>query len=240
VEGSPEVSGLKLFKETEMLCLTQNETSNGSQLNHEIIEAYQQRFPELLISIDATSSLGGTNLNIAGADVWFASVQKCLGLPAGMALMICSPKAIKRAMQINDKRRYNSLLLMHEKMKDWQTTHTPNVLGVYLLKNILETIPGIDKVSKETHYKALNWYKFIEELENFDPLVKNFERRSDTVICVKGDENKIAAIKDSCKKAGFLLGNGYGKWAKNTFRIANFPAINENDIKSLQELLVQC
>jgi phosphoserine aminotransferase len=238
LEGSPEVNGLKLFKETEMLCLTQNETSNGTQLNHEIIEAYQQRFPELLIAIDATSSLGGTNLHIAGADIWFASVQKCLGLPAGMALLICSPKAIKRAMQINDKRRYNSLLLMHDKMKDWQTTHTPNVLNIYLLKNILEHIAPIDMISKETHDKALNWYSFLERSKNIASLIKTTDRRSETVICVKGEENKISAIKESCKNAGYLLGNGYGKWAKSTFRIANFPAITREDMTGLQNHLI--
>jgi phosphoserine aminotransferase len=238
LEGDPEVNGLKLFKETEILCLTQNETSNGTYIRHEIIEAYQRRFPELLLAIDATSSLGGTDLNIAGADVWFASVQKCFGLPAGMALLICSPKAMKRAAQINDKRRYNSLLLMQEKMKDWQTTHTPNVLDIYLLKNILENLPAIDKISKATHKKALGWYSFFEGHKNINPLINNKGLRSETVICVKGEENVIREIKENSKKAGFLLGNGYGKWAKNTFRIANFPALTEDDIKKLQGFLI--
>jgi phosphoserine aminotransferase len=238
LEGTPEVQGLKLFKETEMLCLTQNETSNGTQVSHEIIEAYQQRFPELLLAIDATSSLGGTELNIAGADIWFASVQKCFGLPAGMALLICSPKAMKRAAQINDKRRYNSLLLMQEKMKDWQTTHTPNVLNIYLLKNILEKIHTINKISDATHQKAKTWYSFFEGRKNMSPLVKNTNLRSDTVICVQGQDSFIASLKDAAKNEGYLLGNGYGKWAKNTFRIANFPAITEEDIRSLQEFLI--
>jgi phosphoserine aminotransferase len=238
LEGDPEVNGLKLFKETEILCLTQNETSNGTYIRHEIIEAYQQRFPELLLAIDATSSLGGTDLNISGADVWFASVQKCFGLPAGMALLICSPKAMKRAAQINDKRRYNSLLLMQEKMKDWQTTHTPNVLGIYLLKNILGNIPSIDKISKSTQSRALDWYNFFGDHKNLSPLIHNKDLRSETVICVKGEENMIRDIKENSKKAGFLLGNGYGKWAKNTFRIANFPAISEEDIKNLKDHLI--
>jgi phosphoserine aminotransferase len=34
------------------------------------------------------------------------------------------------------------------------------------------------------------------------------------------------------------LGNGYGKWKNSTFRIANFPAIEEFEITKLKEILM--
>jgi phosphoserine aminotransferase len=236
VEKLPEVK-IKIFKETEVLCLTQNETSNGTQLNDATINGFKERFPELLIAIDATSSMAGINLNFSSADIWFASVQKCFGLPAGMALLICSPKAMRRAYQINDRRRYNSILFMHDKMKEWQTSYTPNVLIIYLLNKILNQITSISETHKLITSRSAKWYEFFGETNKLKMLVKNPEVRSDTVISIKGDEDTIGSIKEVVKKEGFILGNGYGKWAKTTFRIANFPAHEENDISALKALL---
>jgi phosphoserine aminotransferase len=61
--------------------------------------------------------------------------------------------------------------------------------------------------------------------------------RSNTVISIKGEPSKIQEIKKLAKENGFLLGNGYGKWKENTFRIANFPAITDEEIESLLEFL---
>ena len=99
------------------------------------------RFPEPLIAVDATSSLAGVELPIALADVWYASVQKCFGLPAGMAVLICSPRALEKAQRVGENQHYNSLLYMQEQMQRWQTTHTPNVLGIYLLMRTLQDRP---------------------------------------------------------------------------------------------------
>ena len=77
----------------DVVCLTQNETSNGTQLND------LTGFGNLLglRCIDATSSMAGVDFDWTLGDVWFASVQKCFGLPAGLALLICSPKALRQA-----------------------------------------------------------------------------------------------------------------------------------------------
>jgi phosphoserine aminotransferase len=237
VEKLPEVK-IKIFKETEVLCLTQNETSNGTQLNDTTINGFKERFPELLVAIDATSSMAGINLNFNSADIWFASVQKCFGLPAGMALLICSPKAMKRAFQINDRRRYNSILFMYDKMKEWQTPYTPNVLNIYLLNKVLRHISSIKGTHDMIVARSAEWYKFLSGAKRLSALISNPEVRSNTVISVKGDEGTISLIKEAVKKEGFILGNGYGKWARTTFRIANFPAHEEQDIVALKTLLL--
>jgi phosphoserine aminotransferase len=57
------------------------------------------------------------------------------------------------------------------------------------------------------------------------------------VIPVTADEQTIAAIKKSAKKEGILLGEGYGNYKPVTFRIANFPALKEKEIKTLMKFL---
>ena len=117
------------------MCVTQNETSNGTQIRD--LSPFRKAFPEAIIAVDVTSSLGGIELDYLQGDVWFASVQKCLGLPAGMGIMICSPKAIQRAEEINDRKYYNSLLFIHENFQKFQTHYTPNVLSIYLINKII-------------------------------------------------------------------------------------------------------
>lgn len=221
----------------DMICLTQNETSNGTQVSNPDIKAISQRYKEALIAVDATSSMGGIDLAWQNADIWFASVQKCFGLPAGLALFVCSPKTISKAMEINDKQYYNSFLFLYENIQNFQTNYTPNVLNIFLLNKIVEQIENTKQIHQRTVKNAKRWYHFLEE-NGFELLVKNKEVRSDTVITVKGAPACIKEIKEKAKEHHIILGNGYGKWKTTTFRIANFPAITDEEISELQSFLL--
>ena len=224
-------------QEAELIAITQNETSNGTEVSNSLVAAYRSAYPEKLIAVDATSSMAGVYLDFSNADIWYASVQKCFGLPAGLAVMVCSPKAINRAIEIDENNHYNSLISMVERMKDFQTTYTPNVLTIYLLKKVLETIPPIEKTEELILEKAKNWYDFFIGIKGMELLIKDQDLRSKTVIAVKGNEEIISRVKKEAKEAGILLGNGYGNWKKDTFRIANFPAIDAIEINKLKDFL---
>ncbi|HSZ25352.1 MAG TPA: hypothetical protein VK766_06535, partial [Cytophagaceae bacterium] len=56
---------------------------------------------------------------------------------------------------------------------------------------------------------------------------------------LKGDVNTISNIKVEAKEVGLLLGNGYGSWKNDTFRIANFPAIEAHEIDKLKDFLTR-
>ena len=221
----------------EMLCLTQNETSNGTQIGPEHLAAIRRSFPDLLIAVDCVSSLNGINLNIADADIWVSSVQKCFGLPAGLGLLICSPKAIDKALTLNDKRYYNSLTLMLENIRKFQTSYTPNVLGIYLLNKVLTALPAIKETDAETTRRAGIYYTLLDKHPVLKPLITNPAVRSQTVIAVKTPPERLNVYKDLAKKQGMLLGSGYGIWKESTFRIANFPAIAEPDFNKLVSFL---
>lgn len=220
----------------EVLCLTHSETSNGTQIRMQELAEIRSLTPAL-IAIDATSSMGGVAFDWMLGDVWFASVQKCFGLPAGMGIMVCSPKALEKARQVNDILRYNSLLFVHENFEKYQTHYTPNTLGVYLLMRVMEQIEPIAAIDQQTVKRAESLYQFVENETVWEPLVTNKETRSDTVIAIKGESGAIAALKKEAAQAGITLGNGYGEWKNNTFRIANFPAIEEHEIEQLRSFL---
>jgi phosphoserine aminotransferase len=226
-----------IFNQDEVvICITHNETSNGTQVSNSIIKKIKTNNKQHLIAVDATSSMAGVELNFKAADIWFASVQKCFGLPAGMAIMVCSPQAIEHAAKIQENAHYNSVVFMNAMMRNWQTPYTPNVLGIYLLMRVLEKMKPIKEVNQILLKRYTNWISFLTKC-NLEPLIKNEEVRSYTVIPIAGDAEQIKKIKSIAKKNGFLLGEGYGALKETTFRIANFPAIKSKEIVALQKLL---
>ena len=224
------------LREFETLCLIQNETSNGTQINRNDLANIRAQ-TAALVAVDVTSSLGGVALDWTLGDVWLASCQKCLGLPAGMGIMVCSPAALQRAEAVGDRWHYNSLLFMHENFQKFQTHYTPNTLGIYLLLRVMQQVENIAKISAKTTQRATELYAFLENETAWKPLVNNAAVRSDTVIAVTGQPQAIETVKKAALAAGITLGKGYGEWKNNTFRIANFPAITDWEIDVLKKFL---
>lgn len=224
--------------ESDCLCLTHCETSNGTYIAPEILNALNERqTSDQLIAIDATSSMAGLKLPWEQADYWYASVQKCFGLPAGLGLVIISPAAVKRAEELGERHHYNSLLKILENEERHQTHLTPNVLGIYLLYRTQDFSKSIEKVQEKLMKRYRYWEEFIRSFKEFEMLVTNPEVRSPTVMAIKTSNPE--EIKNLAKEAGFTLGNGYGQWKDSCFRIANFPAIKRKEIESLSKFLTK-
>lgn len=235
-ESRIEVKNLPL-KNQEVICLTQNETSNGTEVNNSIIAAIKRKSPHALLAVDATSSMAGIELNFKSADVWFASVQKCFGLPAGLAVMICSPHAIQRMEAKHERNHYNSLSFINEMMDKWQTPYTPNVLGIYLLMRVMKKSKSIEQTHQKIKLRSVTWQKFFRGSKNIKLYIKNQGVRSLTVLTLTAKPELITEIKNQAKANGILVGDGYGTLKQDTFRIANFPAIKKAEIRQLQKFL---
>ena len=232
-EELPAPTEIELDQSTELLCLTHNETSNGTALPTEWVKEVRSLFPDLLIAVDATSSMAGVLLPWNSGDIWYASVQKCFGLPAGLAVLVLSPAAVDRAEMIGEKRYYNSLLSIIEQSRNFQTTHTPNVLGIYLLMRTLQVQNSINNTHRTTKNRYQHYIKKISELQYAKLLINNDIVRSYTVIPIEAPPAIINQLRDESNHEGITLGNGYGKLKESTLRIANFPAITEEEIQRL-------
>jgi phosphoserine aminotransferase len=222
----------------EVICITQNETSNGTEVNNSIIASIKKKSPRAILAIDATSSMAGVELNFNSADVWFASVQKCFGLPAGLAIMACSPQAIQYMASKNERNHYNSLSFINEMMDKWQTAYTPNVLGIYLLMRTMKKRKSIEQTHQKIKLRFEGWQKFFRGSKKIKLHIKNQGVRSLTVLTLTAKPELIEEIKMRAKAKGLLVGNGYGELKNDTFRIANFPAIKKTEIRQLQKFLI--
>ena len=215
----------------DTLCLVQSETSNGT--GHQIRRTDFQITEDTLIAVDATSSMGGIELPWNEADVWLASVQKCIGIPAGMGLLICPPKALARAIELNRATHYNDVLFLEENRRMFQTQMTPNVLGIYLVYRLTQQLPSLSEVHLATLAKMKVWTDFWDNQPDFSYLIENPELRLPTVLALTGNPEKIKQLHKICLEKGMELGKGYGKWKETSFRIANFPSHTFEDIETL-------
>ncbi|OYU68110.1 MAG: phosphoserine aminotransferase [Cytophagaceae bacterium BCCC1] len=230
-----KVEEVEIDPENDVVCWVSSETSNGTHTSFESIKKLKEQSPKALLVVDATSSLGGENYDIADADVWFSSSQKCFGMPSGLGIMIVSPLALERVIEINERNHYNSLIFIEENFKKFQTHYTPNILGIYLFKRLLETLPNINYVSEKLYIRSDRIIDFFENSEYFDLLVENPDTRSKTVVAILPRDMEIS-IK-FFKENEVIIGKGYGEWKNNTLRIANFPAIPDEDFEELFRLL---
>ncbi|GAA4350227.1 phosphoserine transaminase [Hymenobacter saemangeumensis] len=240
LEELPDVARLPFGPEdTDLVCITQNETSTATQLREGFILNLFNRLGGALLAVDATSSMGGLNLKFIKADIWFASVQKNFGLPAGLGILVLSPRAVAQAKQIGEKGHYNSLTAMLSQMLNHQTNYTPNVLGIYLLSRIMAEREPIKTVHQHLVDRAEKLYQFFEQATPLTPLVANSETRSTTVIGLRGEAALIEEIKRRALEQGLHLGSGYGPLKSTTIRIANFPAVPDAAMEALVQFFVK-
>ncbi|MFM2249305.1 MAG: hypothetical protein RLZZ358_232 [Bacteroidota bacterium] len=228
---------LQLGPEVDLIAVTQNETANASQVPMTVLKALAARYPEKMIAVDTTSSMGGIALDFSLADVWYASVQKCFGLPAGLGILLLSGKAKEKVVRKGEKGRYNSLSFMLENAASYQTHYTPNVLGIYLLFRVLQDMDPIALVDTRLRLRMETLEQTISQSAAFQLLVDNPATRSTTVAAISGEEQAIVAIKKAAEKEGMQLGGGYGPLKASSFRIANFPAITDAEFMRLVDFL---
>lgn len=232
--GLTESPHLELARNsTELIALTHTETSNGTFLPKTIQQEFRKNYHDNLIAYDATSSMAGLVLNWELGDIWFASVQKCFGLPAGLGVMLISPKAVEKAAEIQEDGHYNSFLFMLQNAKKWQTHYTPNVANIFLLKSVLENRKPIREVDLKLRERANYIYDEIIKLKKINCQIVESDTRSPTVICLKADEDIISDLKLRALNQNILLGNGYGSFKNSTIRLANFPAIGDDGFERL-------
>jgi phosphoserine aminotransferase len=219
----------------ELITLTHNETSTGSAWPLEELRALRNRWASPLLVVDATSSLGGPQLPLGLADLWFASVQKCLGLPSGLALILVSPRALA---QMKKKTQFlaswANLPQQAQGLAEGRPIETPNMLALYLLKARLERYDQ-GKIDQETAQKNKSLQAFVPQIGSY--FIQDPAWRSCTVHNILVPDPK--SLQNLAEDHGFLLGGGYGDLASKAIRIANFPAHSKKNLDALLFSLAQ-
>lgn len=236
-----EVSLLSSSFPREMICITANETSTGIAYTPAEITSLRESYPDTFLAVDITSSMGAVEYNFAHADAWLFSVQKALGLPAGLGILILSPRAIQQATKNAPAGGHHNILKLKEKMdKKFQTPTTPNVLGIKVLgetiHQFIQEFGTIQNLYTQTQQKASMLYTFFEMNKDFSPAIKNPVARSESVIVIESNKEKIKEIYTLLLSQNIEVGKGYGENKDTQLRIGNFPVHTPQMIESLLEV----
>ena len=235
---SPKWGEFVIPKEAELIALTQNETSAGTAINNDLIHQIRIANPKALIAVDMVSSAPYAKMDWSKVDSAFFSVQKGFGLPAGLGVWLVNNRCIERARQINYKGHHNLLQLLSKAEKN-QNPETPNVLGIYLLRQVAQDMleKGIDKIRHEMEYKSDLLYFTLNKHPQLSAFVENKEDRSKTVAVAKVMGSPTDLIK-SLEAKGIVIGTGYGQYKDQHIRIANFPTHSKEQVEMLSDLLL--
>ncbi|UZR95025.1 aminotransferase class V-fold PLP-dependent enzyme [Chondrinema litorale] len=229
--------------DTEMLCITQNETSTGVSVPVEEIYALRKKYPECLIAIDAVSSVPYLDIDFNKIDSLFFSVQKGMGMPAGLGVWIFNERCVSKATTLTEKQiptgTYHSIESLLEKAVNNQTPETPNVLGIYVLGKVCEDMlrRGVDVIRQETNYKAALINYLYNEHPMFSHAVANETHRSKTVLVGEVKGMPASELIAKVKEHGIVIGSGYGKNKATQIRIANFPTHSKEVFEKLVDVL---
>jgi phosphoserine aminotransferase len=222
---------------TEFMCFTHNETSTGVMIPASEIDKIAKKYPAMLVAVDTVSSAPYGELDYKHLDVVFFSVQKLFGMPAGLGIMIVSPRAIKKSEELLRKGvstgSYHNFSTLLKSAEKWQTPETPSVLEMFVLESVIRDMQkiGIKNIRKETEKKASLLYDFLDKSEKLSAFVKP-AFRSPTVIVVdisKANKN----IKNLLAAKGMIVGSGYGVLKEKQIRIANYPTHALEDVRRL-------
>ncbi len=237
-----DISRTEIKPDTELIAVTQNESATGVTMPPEDIKKLTQKFPEKLIAVDCVSSLPYVDLDYASLDAVYVSVQKGFGMPAGLAILILSPRAIAKSAEMQKKGiytgGYRDFVTMQSLGREFQTYETPNVLNLYLLNCVLKDMleAGIGKIREETEQKHRILGQLIADHPKLSYFVRDPQIRSKTVNVITVEGGSVALIS-TMKNRGFEIGSGYGQHKDSTIRITNFPAHNLDDMQRLIETI---
>jgi len=224
--------------DVEAVTLVHNETSTGVMNPLKEISKVVKKY-DVLFFVDTVSSMGGTPINVdeLGIDVCFFSVQKCMGIPPGLAIGSVSKRALEKSMDVENKGYYFNFEILKKYSDKNNTPATPAIPQILALNRQIELI---FKTGLKKHFK-----KFIEVSGLIRESVKNMGLKvfpderyvSVTMNCFESNPINPNKIVLKMKENGYIIANGYGKIKDKTFRIGNMSGIGIEDAVDMLQTL---
>jgi len=232
VHETLDFSKVKIPKRTEMIAITFNETSSGFAHKPEHIEVLRTKFPNAMICVDVVSAVPHLSFDYSLIDCAFFSVQKGFGLPAGLGVIIASPRAAMRAKELDAKSvsigSYHNFLQLANYEAKHNTPETPNVLGIYLLHRVVDDMldQGIGVIRTQLDVNAEKLYQVLDGHPRFMTHVSHLKNRSRTVVVAQVSDQESLFLH--LQKYDLFVGKGYKNQKNTHVRIANFPSHIDN------------
>ena len=231
----------KNIPDRDLIACTLNETSTGVQ-----IDSLPDVGSDTLLCVDATSGAGQCPCDVSKTDIFYFSPQKVFASEGGFFVAILSPKALKRANEINeDPSRYIPAIMnwktcLDNSSKD-QTYNSPSISTLFFLNEQMKQLNkiGYEGVIEQSRKKADLVYGWAKEKKYLSPFVKESRYQSYSVATIDVDDKiDVNALAKKLGDDKIVYGiEAYRKLGRNQLRIALFQNILFEDLEKLTKLL---
>ena len=213
--------------------VTHNETATGvtSDLGAVRKALDEAQHPALLFA-DGVSSIASIDFRMEDwrVDVAVAGSQKGFMLPAGLAILCVSPKALAAAASAQSRRCYFDFADMTRANKDGYFPYTPPTHMFRALRASIDLLfeEGLDHVFARHHRLAEGVRKAVQAW-GLKLCASEPRWQSDTVSAIFLPEgfDSNAFVRHAYKAYGLSLGVGLAKVAGRVFRIGHLGDLNE-------------
>jgi aspartate aminotransferase-like enzyme len=230
--------------EVDAVTVVHSETSTGALAPVEALAQVMRRHPDVLLLVDAVTSLAGSPVETDGwgLDFVFTGSQKALALPPGLALGVASERMLERANTIPERGAYLDVLAYDQAAAEMQPTNTPALSFYYGLDAQLKRIAAEGGVeARWRRHDAMRqtveqWVAGRGGAMGFSYLPAD-GRRSWTVSCLKVPQGKNGrAIAQALGEKGWTIGSGYGSLKESTIRIGH---MGDHTVAGVQGVLAE-
>ncbi|MFZ5917107.1 MAG: pyridoxal-phosphate-dependent aminotransferase family protein [Chloroflexota bacterium] len=234
---TPEMVDQALAKgDYDAVTVVMNETATGVMNPvQEIAAAVRQNHPDVLILVDAVSSMAGAKIEFDawGLDVCLAGVQKCFALPPGLTVCAVSDRARQRAKQVPYPGHYFAYAQMDKRYEKNQTPATPAISLIQALNVQMDDILAEGLENRWNRHKEMAAY-VQDWARRYFALFSDEKYLSLTVTNIENTRGiSVADLDKELGKRGAMISNGYGDLKEKCFRIAHMGDLSLDDLKWL-------
>jgi len=225
----------------DLVTVVFNETSTGVMNPLAEIAEVVNKYPDVLLMVDAVSGMMGSPMKIDewGVDMALASVQKAWALPPGFAVTSLSERALERSRSIPEAQKgfYFDFARMHKSGEKSQTPITPGIPHLFGLQKQISRIraEGIENrfnrhIQMADRVRAWGADRF--------GLFAEPGYESDTLTCFANKSDlDLIALAEGMKERNYLISGGYGDLKGKTFRLAHMGDVQMTDMEDVLSVL---
>jgi predicted phosphoserine aminotransferase len=230
-------AALKEHGPVDAVTVVHNETSTGTTSPVQDYRTVLADYPDTLLCVDTVSSMAGIPVKVDdwGLDICLFGIQKCMALPAGLAIASVSARALERAATIEHRGWFLDFLRLAKSNEKEQSPTTPSTAHLYAM------VAQLGRIEAEGLENRWQRHRDMAERTREWATAKGWAMFpghgfwSDTVSCIARAEGPdfnpaIARLADE----GLVVSGGYGKLKGETFRIGH---MGEHTMEDLEQLL---
>lgn len=226
----------------DAVTVVHNETSTGVMSDiAAIARLVRERYPDVLVLVDAVSSAGGVRIPFDewGLDFLLTSSQKALALPPGLAFAAASPRFLDRARQVPHRGWYFDLVLLAQSFAEGKTTPATPAIGLlYAAQRQFERILAEGLEARYARHEHMMRMTHDWACAHGFELFPAPGYASPTVTCIRNTRGiDVAAMVQYAKARRLVIGNGYGRLKNQTFRIAHMGELTPEHMHELFDVL---